>query len=108
MNIVEKTVSELTEMERKAFNYFCFNYETMKANLEDNANYVDFGEVASAEGLNCKEKNDLIKAMERKELVFFADCDKDTYYISNLAVACWFFLNEKENYHEEELKGYVL
>lgn len=97
--IVENTVNGLTDFEKTCFDYFNFNYEDMKTNLEDNANFVDFYDITDE--IPARQLRGVFSSLEKKELIFYADCDEGTYYISSLAVACWFFINERETFDKE-------
>ena len=108
MQKVIETVNNLTEMEKKCFDHFCLNYDDLQTNLEDNANFVDFYDVAKE--IPARQLRGVFSSLEKKELIFYADCDEGTYYVTGLAVACWFYMKDKEEYDKcskEVLERYI-
>lgn len=105
---IEKTVNGLTDFEKQCFTKFAFNYESLESNLLDNANFVDFADCA--ELIPAKKLRGVFSSLEKKDLIFFAECDETTYYITGLAVACWFYINDKDWFDkcpESVLEEYV-
>ena len=108
MKEVIETVNGLTEMEKKCFDYFCFNYNDLKTNLEDNANFVDFDDCLQI--APARQMRGVFSSLIKKDLIFFADCSETTYYITSLAVACWFYMHDREEYDKcskEVLEQYI-
>ena len=99
IEIVENTINGLTDFEKKCFKYFCFNYEDMKTNLQDNANFVDFYDIVNE--IPARQLRGVFSSLEKKDLIFYADCDEGTYYITSLAIACWFYMNDKESFDKD-------
>lgn len=95
---IKSTVESLTDFEKKVFDYFELNYKDLETNLEDNANFVDFEWVAKE--IPAKQLRGVWSSLEKKELIFFADCGETTYYTSGLAVACWFYMFERKAFEE--------
>jgi hypothetical protein len=105
---IKQTVNGLTDFEKTCFDYFAFNYQSLAGNLEDNANWVDFADCT--EKIPAKQLRGVFSSLEKKELIFFAECDETTYYITGLAVACWFYMNDKEEFDKcsaEVLEQYI-
>lgn len=101
MSAIEKikdTVNGLTDFEREVFDYFELNYSDLETNLEDNANFVDFGWVAKT--IPTKQLRGVWSSLEKKDLIFFAECDETTYYTSGLAVACWFYMFKRDEFEK--------
>lgn len=87
---------KLTDLEKIVVNkYFGFNYNDLESNLDDNANWVDF---YSVEEIESKILRGVFSSLVQKELIFFAECDEGTYYISDLGVILWFYLNDKKEF----------
>lgn len=107
LEIVEKTVNSLTDFEKKCFNYFNFNYSSMAENLSDNANFVDFYDITDE--IPARQLRGVFSSLEKKELIFYADCDEGTYYITHLAVACWYYIKKREKFDKDisVLKEYL-
>ena len=105
---IEKTVKSLTDFEKICFEHFTLNYQTLAGNLEDNANWVDFKDCT--EQIPANQLRGVFSSLEQKGLIFFAECDETTYYISGLAVACWFYMNDKAEFDkcsEEYLAQFI-
>ena len=96
MKQVIETVNGLTELERKCFDHFALNYEDLATNLEDNANWVDFADCEK--DIPANQLRGVYSSLIKKDLIFFAECDETTFYVTGLAVACWFYMNDKTEY----------
>lgn len=96
MTIEELKNFKLTDLEKKCFDYFCFNYKDLESNLDDNANFVDFYDV----DMEHKVLRGVFSSLEQKGLIFFAECDEGTYYLSYLAVLLYFYLYERKAFEE--------
>lgn len=105
---IKQTVNGLTDFEKICFDKFALNYQTLAGNLEDNANWVDFADCSA--DIPPKQLRGVFSSLEKKELIFFAECDETTYYITGLAVACWFYMNDKAEFDKcssEILEQYI-
>lgn len=105
---IKQTVNGLTDFEKICFDKFALNYQTLAGNLEDNANWVDFADCS--EVIPPRQLRGVFSSLEKKELIFFAECDETTYYITGLAVACWFYMNDKTEFDKcssEVLEQYI-
>ena len=105
---IEQIVNGLTDFEKVCFEHFALNYKDLATNLEDNANWVDFADCA--EDIPARQLRGVFSSLEKKDLIFYAECDETTYYVTGLAVACWFYIHDKEEFDKcdaEVLEQYI-